>query len=112
MNFWLALAIFLCSIGDDVLCVLYYRRVNVANKILQAGLLSGALTTMVCFSVVFYTSDWRYIIPNVLGSIIGTPLAIWSDTHWPEKQRARDLKGRFKSPISTTQAIQPSEKGL
>jgi hypothetical protein len=112
VNPLLALAIFICSVADDVLVVFYYRRVNVNNKKLQASLLSGSLTAMVSFAVIFYTTDWRYVIPNVLGSMIGTPLAIWIDSRWPPREKARDARGKFKSPISTAQAMAPSEKGL
>ena len=109
----LALAIFFCSIGDDVLVVFYYRRVNVNNRKLLAGLLSGALTAMVSFAVIFYTADWRYVLPNIVGSMIGTPLAIWVDSRWPLREKARDSKGKFKSPIAAAlKAIQSSEKGL
>lgn len=112
MNIWIALIIFLCSIADDCLCVLYYRRVNKDDKKFQASMLSGALTAMVSFSVFYYTKEWGYILANVAGSMIGTPLAVWYDAKFP-KQKRRDKKtGQFKSPIPQPPPIQQPEKGL
>jgi len=111
MNPWIAIAIFLCSIADDILCVLYYRRVNKDDKKFQASMLSGALTAMVSFSVFYYTKEWGYIFANVLGSIIGTPVAIWLDGNLPKPKR-RDKQGKFKSPIPAPPTIQPGETSL
>jgi hypothetical protein len=111
MNPWIAIAIFICSIADDILCVLYYRRVNKDDRKFQASMLSGALTAMVSFSVFYYTKDWEYILANVAGSVIGTPLAMWLDTKLP-KTKVRDKKGKFKSPIPTPPTIQPGETSL
>ena len=99
MNLWLALAIFALSVTDDILCVWYYRRCNVGNRKLQASILSGALTGIVAFGVIFYVQDWKYLIPNILGSMVGTPLAIWIDEHWPEKKKPRTKTGQFKRNI-------------
>ena len=110
MNWALFVLILICSIGDDILCVFYYRRVN-GDTYLSASLLSGALTAMVSFSVICYTQEWIYMIPNVVGSMVGTPFAMWLDGKLP-KTKARDAKGRFKVPIKPTAATPPSEKGL
>lgn len=104
-------AIFFASIFDDVLCVLYYRRVNKDDKKLEAGALSGLLTAMVSFSVFYYTKEWEYILANIAGSVIGTPLAMWIDTKIP-KPKPRDKKGKFKKPIPEPPTIQPGEDSL
>lgn len=111
MNPIIALAIFLCSIADDILCVLYYRRVNRDDRKFQASMLSGALTAMVSFSVFYYTKEWGYIVVNVIGSMIGTPLAMWLDTKLP-KPKPRNKQGKFKPPIPTPPPIQPGETSL
>ena len=95
MNPWLALAIFLLSIGDDILVVYYMRRV-IAGKRRVAGLLSGALTGLISLEVFIYVSDYVYIIPNCLGSIIGTWLALWLEEKLP-KPIPRDSKGKFRT---------------
>ena len=112
MNWLIALAIFLCSIGDDILCVFYYRRVNTNDRKLQASILSGILTATVSFGVFFYVQEIQYIIPNILGSMVGTPLAIWIDSRWPSRKKSRDSKGRFKPPTIPPQMTLPFEKGL
>jgi hypothetical protein len=111
MNPWWALVIFFFSILDDILCVLYLRRTNAPDKKLQAGLLSGLLTGLISVEVLIYTSDSYLVIPNMLGSAIGTPLAIWADERWPAK-KARDSKGKFKKSITAKQEIIETEKGM
>jgi len=96
MNPWLALAIFLLSITDDIAVVIYLRRV-VAGKRRSASLLSGALTVLISLEIFIYVSDWIYILPNAIGSIVGTWIALWLEEKLP-KQKARDSKGRFKTP--------------
>ena len=112
MNPWLVIAIFLMSAGDDVLAVLYVRRVNSpgARARVQAAAVSGLLTVLICLEVIVYTSDIRYIIPNALGSIVGTWLAMLVDDWFPPK-KARDSKGKFKTPVTIPQAIVEVEKG-
>jgi hypothetical protein len=82
MNLWLALAIFLLSVTDDLLVVWYMRRV-VAGKRGIAGLISGILTALISLEVCIYATDVLYIPFNCIGSVIGTWLAIWIDTKWP-----------------------------
>src|SRR4030043_165243 len=94
MNLWLAIAIFFMSIGDDCLGVWYMRRV-VAGKRKSAALLSGGLTALIALEVFIYVSDWIYIIPNCIGSVIGTWLAIWIEDRLP-RVTPRTKQGRFK----------------
>jgi hypothetical protein len=96
MNPWLAIAIFLLSVADDILVVFYMRRV-VAGRRASASLLSGGLTLLISLEVFIYVSDWIYILPNCLGSILGTWIAIGIEERLP-KQKARDSKGHFKTP--------------
>jgi hypothetical protein len=96
MNPWMAILIFILSIADDVLVILFLRRV-VAGKRGIAGLLSGALTGLISFEVVIYATEPIYVIPNCMGSVIGTWLAMWLEEKLP-KQKARDSKGKFKTP--------------
>lgn len=96
MNPWLAVAIFLLSVADDIAVVIYLRRV-VAGKRISASLLSGALTVLISLEVFIYVSAWQYIIFNALGSIMGTWFALWLEERLP-KQKARDSKGKFKVP--------------
>lgn len=95
MNYWMAVLIFVLSIADDILVVYYMRRV-VAGKKGIAGILSGALTGLISLEVFIYVSNWVYILPNCLGSIFGTWLALWVEEKLP-RQKARDKKGKFKT---------------
>ena len=110
MNPWIAILVFLASVGDDVLCVFYIRRTN-SGKILQAGILSGLLTALIGLEVLIYVGEWKYLLPNILGSAIGTPIALWIDDKWPAK-RARDKQGKFKTPMKTAEIIQRKEELL
>ncbi len=78
MNFWIALLIFVANIADDILCVLYIRR-SASGDAISAAILSGILTAIVAFSVVSYVKNKKYLIPAILGSMIGTYLAILWD---------------------------------
>ncbi len=95
----IALAVFLVSIGDDVLIVFYVRRV-MHGQLLIAALLSGAITAMSNFGIVQFSNNWLYSVPNILGSLVGTPLAMLLEQRTPVK-KPRDKKGRFKPPVST-----------
>jgi hypothetical protein len=97
MNPWLAILVFLLSVADDCLIVFYFRKV-VAGRRISAALLSGALTTLISLEVFIYVSNWIYLIPNILGSIVGTWLALWVEEKLP-KQKSRDSRGRFRQPI-------------
>jgi hypothetical protein len=110
MVLWLAALIFILSIADDVLCVLFVRRVNAPDKKFQAGLLSGLLTALISMEVLIYTTDWCYVPFNAAGSAIGTPIAIWADSKWPAK-KARDEKGKFKKPVITSDTVIGVERG-
>ena len=96
----LALIIFGLSVVDDILAVWYYRRCNVQDQILQASLLSGLITAVVAVGVIFYCADPWYLVPNVLGSMVGTPLAIWLDRKFPERKKPRDKTGKFRKDLS------------
>ena len=78
MKWWIALLIFVANIMDDILCVLYIRR-SASGDAISAAILSGVLTAIVAFSVVSYVKNKKYLIPAVLGSILGTYLAILFD---------------------------------
>ena len=96
MNLWLAILVFLLSIADDILVVYYMRRV-VSGKRRSAALISGGLTALISCEVFIYVSQIYYIIPNSIGSIVGTWIAIALDERLP-KQIPRTSKGQFKSP--------------
>ena len=109
MNPWIALAIFLLSVGDDILVVFYMRRVVTGRRV-AASLLSGALTVLISLEVFIYVSNWVYIIPNCLGSVVGTWLALWIEDRLP-RVRPRTKKGRFK-PIPAVSNFQEGNKIL
>lgn len=113
MDIWLTGLIFTLSAADDVLAVFYVRRVNApgTKSRVQAALISGLLTALICVEVLVYTSAWVYLIPNALGSVLGTWLAMWVDDKYPPK-KARDEKGKFKKPLLPGQAIVEVEKGI
>lgn len=81
MNPWIALLVFLCSVLDDVLYIFFVQCI-VRRRVVHASLLSGSLTGMVSFEVIMYSGMHQYAIPNILGSIIGTPLAMWVESKW------------------------------
>ena len=95
MNPLIALLILFLSITDDILVVFYMRRVIHGEKI-WAGVLSGIVTSIVCLEVIFYAPEPAYIPFNAIGSVIGTPLAMWIDDLLPKRPR-RDEKGKFKT---------------
>ena len=99
MNWLTAFAVFILSLSDDLLAVLYLRRVSKDKKI-QAALLSGLLTALISLEVTLYVTDPIYISFNIAGSVIGTPLAMWADDKWPAK-RQRNKEGKFvaKPPL-------------
>ncbi len=87
MNPWIALAVLLASIGDDILYVFFIRRVMKGSK-LSAAILSGILTAVVGFEGYFqYAVNPAYILVNALGSSIGCPLAMWVETKYPSKKK-------------------------
>lgn len=93
MNWLTASAVFILSFSDDLLAVLYLRRVSKGKKV-QAALFSGLLTALISLEVTLYITDPIYVAFNVAGSVIGTPLAMWADDRWPAK-RQRDKRGKF-----------------
>lgn len=100
---WLnALAVFILSMSDDLLAVFYLRRVS-ADKKMQAALFSGLLTGLISLEVTLYIAGPIYIIFNIIGSVIGTPLAMWADDKWPAKKH-RDKQGKFK-PVPPVEVI-------
>ena len=109
MSLFLALGIFLLSVGDDILVVIYLRRV-IAGRRVAASLLSGALTVLISLEVFIYVSAWQYILPNALGSVIGTWLALRIEEKLP-KVKPRTSQGRFK-PTPAPAEFQRGEKRL
>ncbi len=109
MNPWLALVIFLLSVADDILVVYYLRRV-IAGRRVAASLLSGALTILISLEVFVYVSNWQYILPNAMGSVVGTWIALKIEERLP-KIKPRDSHGRFK-PAPAASAFQRESKGL
>jgi len=100
----MAVLIFFLSVTDDCLVVFYIRKVATGRRI-SAALLSGALTLLISLEVFIYVSNWVYLIPNVFGSIVGTWMALWLEEKLPQ-QKARDSKGRFKTPPPILQKIE------
>jgi hypothetical protein len=93
---WWAIFVFVLSVIDDLLAVIYIRRVATGKRI-SAALMSGALTGLISAEVLIYVSEWLLIIPNALGSVAGTWLALWLEESLP-RQIPRDSKGKFKRP--------------
>ena len=78
MKLWIVLAVFVANIADDILCVLYIRR-SASGDAISAAILSGILTAIVAFNVINYVRNKKYLIPAILGSMLGTYLAILFD---------------------------------
>lgn len=78
MKLWLITLIFFSNILDDVLVVLYIRRCA-SGKYVSASVLSGLITGVVAFSVILYTDNHWYLIPTIIGSVIGTYIAVKFD---------------------------------
>lgn len=95
-SLWIAVLVFFLSAIDDVIVVFYLRRV-VDGKRISAAILSGALTALIGLEVLIYVSDWLYLAPNVVGSVVGTWSAMLLEEKLP-KQIPRDSKGKFKRP--------------
>jgi hypothetical protein len=110
MNFWVALAIFLISVLDDILYVFFVRRVMQGSKF-TAALLSGILTALV--SVEGYAQfvvHPGYIVVNSMGSAVGCPVAMLLEDWLPKRKPPRNKKtGRFK-PIPATSQFQRGDK--
>jgi hypothetical protein len=73
-----AVLLFCSNVLDDVLAVLYIRRVS-EGKYVQAAGYSGLLTLIVAFSVKLYVESTAYLLPVVVGSAIGAALGTWWD---------------------------------
>lgn len=108
MDLLTAFAVFILSLSDDLLAVLYLRRVSKGKRI-QAALFSGLLTALISLEVTLYITDPIYISFNVAGSVIGTPLAMWADDRWPAK-RQRDKRGKFV-PITPVEVLKLKKEG-
>ena len=111
MNPWIALAVFLTSVADDILYVFFVRRVMNGSRF-TAAILSGVLTGLVSLEgYAQYAMHLGYIVANTLGSSVGCPIAMYIEEHWPrKKKKPRDKKtGRFK-PSPTTSAFQKGER--
>ena len=75
MNLKWSLLLFGLNILDDSLAALYVRMIA-QGEALWAALLSGALCLLVAVSVKSYVHDRRYLLPIVLGSMIGCWLGV------------------------------------
>lgn len=88
MKWGIAIMLFCLNIFDDILCVFFTRRM-VAGKALQAAILSGILTFVVSISVVNYVENRWYMIPIIIGSMIGTFIAIKLDQEFKRRKNAK-----------------------
>jgi len=88
MDWRIALGLFGLNIFDDILCVFFTRR-TIAGKAIQATILSGTLTLVVSISVINYVENRWYLIPTVIGSMIGTFVAIKLDKHLKKRKRRK-----------------------
>ncbi len=87
MNPWIALLVFFCSVGDDLLYVYFVRRVIKGDKLMAAAL-SGILTAVVSFEGYWqYSQNIGYAVANALGSAVGCPLAIWLEDRQHKKKK-------------------------
>ena len=96
MEFWLAMLLFFTNIVDDVLAVLFVRRTAAGNAV-QAALISGLLTVLIAFSVVNYVQNKLYLIPIVVGSMVGCYVAVRLDKLYRRKKnKKKKAAGPFK----------------
>ena len=82
MNDFHMLTAFFIFIGmslNNTIWSLCIRRIN-QNHAIQAGLLSTLLTGINGFIIVSYTKNNWYLIPAVIGSFVGTTLAVHYDS--------------------------------
>ena len=87
----IAILVFASNVADDALAVLFVRRCA-AGKALQASLISGALTLLVAFSVVNYVENKWYLVPILLGSMVGCWVAVTWDRAYRKKSNAKKRK--------------------
>ena len=80
-SWWYAFLILLFYILIDVLYVVYTLTV-VKNKALASATCAGVMALIVSIGVVSYTHHNAYIVPVVLGSFIGTYLAVKLNKRW------------------------------
>ncbi len=66
-----ALGVFLATACIDAMYALYTLRV-VEKKALQASLFGSGIHILTAFTVISYTQEYRYLIPLVIGSFVGT----------------------------------------
>lgn len=86
MTWWLALIVLAASILDDVLYVFFVNQIFKKRK-WRASLLSGMLTGIVSFEgIMQYTELRAYVLPNMIGSVIGCMLAMWIEEKWFSRQ--------------------------
>jgi hypothetical protein len=74
-----AILVFLAVILSDIIWVFYIRRVN-QGRALSAAVFGTIVWLFGAFIVVNYIEDKRQIIFAVLGSFIGTYLAVFYDS--------------------------------
>lgn len=87
----IAILLFASNIADDALAVLFVRR-TAAGKASQAAVISGALTLLIAFSVVNYVENKWYLIPIILGSMVGCWVAVTWDRAYRRKTNAKKRK--------------------
>ena len=73
------LFIFVVIILTDVAYVFYVRRVT-GGRSVSAALISSFITLLGAVLVISYTVNKLYIVPLVLGSFVGTYIAVSLDT--------------------------------
>lgn len=74
-----AVFLFFITIAVDIAYVYYVRRTG-EGKALSAASTGALITFLAAIMVVSYTEDRLYIVPVVLGSFVGTFIAIKIDT--------------------------------
>ena len=86
MIWWVALLVFITSILDDILYVFFVNQIFKRRK-WRAALLSGVLTGLVSFEGFMQYTELRiYVVPNIIGSVVGCMLAMWVEARWFSKQ--------------------------
>jgi len=105
LNPIIAILVFLCSVADDVMYVFFVQFI-MRKKVIPASVLSGLLTGLVSFGVMMYADLHAYVLPNIIGSVLGTPLAMWVDRKYFSRSVEKQMKancpkcGRICSDIT------------
>lgn len=91
MDIWISLLLFFTNIFDDALAVLFVRRAA-QGKAGQVAIISGTLTFLIAFSVTKYMEDTRYLIPIILGSMLGSYGAVKFDRFNRRKKAQKTIE--------------------